>query len=195
MSLSSFFCASVRAVGRLPPSFWARAGDTGSVANTNSRAMITVKARMGASRVRRLGVPSLLPHGAARRKGDNMHRQACRSMRLTRSEPVEKWRKFARRANACAGRLAGTGRTARFAQGGQRMTDSPNGAAPAGPRPSARAVVAFGVAASMAAGALAILPAGAQAPYPQRPVMLIVPYGAGGIADTGMRIVADKLGA
>ena len=33
----------------------------------------------------------------------------------------------------------------------------------------------------------------AQAPYPQRPVMLIVPYGAGGIADTGMRIVADKL--
>jgi putative tricarboxylic transport membrane protein len=42
---------------------------------------------------------------------------------------------------------------------------------------------------------LASLPAGAQVPYPQRPVMLIVPYGPGGIADTGMRIVADKLSA
>jgi tripartite-type tricarboxylate transporter receptor subunit TctC len=38
-----------------------------------------------------------------------------------------------------------------------------------------------------------IVPAAAQAPYPQRPVMLIVPYGPGGIADTGMRILADKL--
>src|SRR4030088_39018 len=38
-----------------------------------------------------------------------------------------------------------------------------------------------------------IVPAAAQAPYPQRPVILIVPYGPGGIADTGMRILADKL--
>jgi len=37
------------------------------------------------------------------------------------------------------------------------------------------------------------MPAVAQSRYPDRPVMLIVPYGAGGIADTGMRIVADKL--
>jgi putative tricarboxylic transport membrane protein len=58
-----------------------------------------------------------------------------------------------------------------------------------------RGAVALRLAASIAAGALASLPAGAQAPYPQRPVMLIVPYGAGGIADTGMRIVADKLSA
>ncbi|MCC6780629.1 MAG: tripartite tricarboxylate transporter substrate binding protein [Hyphomicrobiales bacterium] len=36
-------------------------------------------------------------------------------------------------------------------------------------------------------------PAVAQADYPSRPVQLIVPYGAGGIADVGMRIVADKL--
>ena len=36
-------------------------------------------------------------------------------------------------------------------------------------------------------------PADAQPEYPNRPVQLIVPYGAGGIADTGMRIVADRL--
>jgi tripartite-type tricarboxylate transporter receptor subunit TctC len=42
--------------------------------------------------------------------------------------------------------------------------------------------------------ALALSPtAGAQSRYPERPVILIVPYGAGGIADTGMRILADKL--
>jgi tripartite-type tricarboxylate transporter receptor subunit TctC len=33
----------------------------------------------------------------------------------------------------------------------------------------------------------------AQSDYPSRPVQLIVPYGAGGIADVGMRILADKL--
>jgi tripartite-type tricarboxylate transporter receptor subunit TctC len=36
-------------------------------------------------------------------------------------------------------------------------------------------------------------PVRAQSAYPTRPVQIIVPYGAGGIADTGMRIVADKL--
>jgi len=35
--------------------------------------------------------------------------------------------------------------------------------------------------------------ANAQSDYPSRPVQLIVPYGAGGIADVGMRILADKL--
>ena len=39
----------------------------------------------------------------------------------------------------------------------------------------------------------ALAPAGAQSDYPSRPVQLIVPYGAGGIADVGMRILADKL--
>jgi tripartite-type tricarboxylate transporter receptor subunit TctC len=38
-----------------------------------------------------------------------------------------------------------------------------------------------------------IATASAQSDYPNRPVQLIVPYGAGGIADTGMRILADKL--
>jgi tripartite-type tricarboxylate transporter receptor subunit TctC len=33
----------------------------------------------------------------------------------------------------------------------------------------------------------------AQTDYPDRPVQLIVPYGAGGVADSGMRILADKL--
>jgi tripartite-type tricarboxylate transporter receptor subunit TctC len=39
----------------------------------------------------------------------------------------------------------------------------------------------------------AVAPAGAQSGYPSRPVQLIVPYGAGGIADVGMRIVAERL--
>ncbi|MBK5958592.1 hypothetical protein CCR97_10275 [Rhodoplanes elegans] len=46
------------------------------------------------------------------------------------------------------------------------------------------------------AGALAaLLPAAAraQAGYPSRPVRIIVPYGAGGIADVTMRMVAQKL--
>jgi tripartite-type tricarboxylate transporter receptor subunit TctC len=38
-----------------------------------------------------------------------------------------------------------------------------------------------------------IATASAQSDYPNRPVQLIVPYGAGGIADTGMRILADNL--
>jgi putative tricarboxylic transport membrane protein len=33
----------------------------------------------------------------------------------------------------------------------------------------------------------------AQSAYPSRPVTLIVPYGPGGVADVGMRILADKL--
>jgi len=35
--------------------------------------------------------------------------------------------------------------------------------------------------------------ASAQSEYPNRPVQIIVPYGAGGIADVGMRILADQL--
>jgi tripartite-type tricarboxylate transporter receptor subunit TctC len=45
------------------------------------------------------------------------------------------------------------------------------------------------------AGILASAPIRAETSYPERPVMLIVPYGAGGVADTGMRILTDKLGA
>ena len=38
-----------------------------------------------------------------------------------------------------------------------------------------------------------LVTASAQSDYPNRPVQLIVPYGAGGIADVGMRILADQL--
>jgi tripartite-type tricarboxylate transporter receptor subunit TctC len=44
------------------------------------------------------------------------------------------------------------------------------------------------------AAALTLLAAAAQSGYPNRPVRIIVPYGAGGVADLTMRIVADKLG-
>jgi tripartite-type tricarboxylate transporter receptor subunit TctC len=48
-------------------------------------------------------------------------------------------------------------------------------------------------AALIGAGALTT-PALAQSGYPDRLVMLIVPYGPGGVADVGMRILGDKLG-
>ncbi len=41
--------------------------------------------------------------------------------------------------------------------------------------------------------ALAILPASAQN-YPDRPVRIVLPFGAGGVADVSSRIIADKLG-
>jgi len=42
--------------------------------------------------------------------------------------------------------------------------------------------------------AAAVVPAArGQSAYPTRPVSLIVPYGAGGVADVGMRILGDKL--
>jgi len=36
-------------------------------------------------------------------------------------------------------------------------------------------------------------PAAAQSDYPSRPIQLVVPYGPGGVADVGMRIMAEKL--
>jgi tripartite-type tricarboxylate transporter receptor subunit TctC len=53
----------------------------------------------------------------------------------------------------------------------------------------------FGIAA-LAAALLtsAALPATAQK-YPDRPVKIVLPFGAGGVADVSARIVADKLGA
>ena len=49
------------------------------------------------------------------------------------------------------------------------------------------------IAGTLLSSTAMIVTAGAQSDYPSRPVQLIVPYGAGGIADVGMRILADKL--
>ncbi len=48
-------------------------------------------------------------------------------------------------------------------------------------------------AAALAAATAPPSAARAQSNYPSRPVVLIVPYGPGGVADVGMRILADKI--
>ena len=62
----------------------------------------------------------------------------------------------------------------------------------AGSRKFARRAVVAGLAA--AGLTLAAAPALAQGKYPDRPVRLILPFGAGGVADITTRLVADKLG-
>lgn len=57
-----------------------------------------------------------------------------------------------------------------------------------------RALRVLGAFAAAALAAALTMAAAGEPRYPDRPVMLIVPYAAGGIADTGMRILADKLG-
>ena len=83
------------------------------------------------------------------------------------------------------------------------MTEHCAGAAPARPvRVAGRMARRIPMRLSSALAATALIGAVTTAlpgraagapPYPVRPVMLIVPYAAGGVADTGMRILADKL--
>jgi tripartite-type tricarboxylate transporter receptor subunit TctC len=58
-----------------------------------------------------------------------------------------------------------------------------------------RAIVMAGVMAGLAGAIVLDVPATTQAQttYPSRPVSLIVPYGAGGVADVGMRILGERL--
>ncbi len=56
-----------------------------------------------------------------------------------------------------------------------------------------RRSIAGPVFAALALAAAAVTPAAAQSDYPNRPIQLIVPYGPGGVADVGMRIMAEKL--
>jgi tripartite-type tricarboxylate transporter receptor subunit TctC len=53
--------------------------------------------------------------------------------------------------------------------------------------------VAGALFAAAFAAASSTAPAQAASDYPNRPVMLIVPYSAGGVADVGMRILGEKL--
>ena len=56
-----------------------------------------------------------------------------------------------------------------------------------------RCTIAVTILAALGLSAMAATPASAQSDYPSRPIQLIVPYGPGGVADVGMRIMAEKL--
>jgi tripartite-type tricarboxylate transporter receptor subunit TctC len=56
-----------------------------------------------------------------------------------------------------------------------------------------RCTIAGTIVAALGLGAMAAAPANAQSDYPSRPIQLIVPYGPGGVADVGMRLMAEKL--
>jgi len=57
------------------------------------------------------------------------------------------------------------------------------------------AALAAAIAVTVLAGAASPRLARAQNDYPNRPVSLIVPYAAGGVADVAMRLIGDKLSA
>lgn len=53
---------------------------------------------------------------------------------------------------------------------------------------------AMGLACSMAAASLSLTPQAAQAAYPEKPITIVIPFAAGGAADTLGRLLAEKIG-
>ncbi len=67
------------------------------------------------------------------------------------------------------------------------------GSGKAAARPATRLRASIAILSVAAALALPPHPAASEPAYPNHPVRIIVPYGPGGVGDTTIRVVADKL--